>query len=82
MMDSKSWMNLLKTQFVLGEKKRRATGLNMTHETIDPYYSSYGSIRPNLRLVAKVVLYNHYGPERVSIEGDANLVHAILEKLK
>ena len=68
-MDSKSWMNLLKTQFVLGEKKLIASGLDMTLETINPYYSSYGSIRPNLRLVAKVVMYNHYGPERVSIEG-------------
>lgn len=81
-MDSKSWMNLIKTQFVIGEKKLAAMGMDMTHETIDPYYSSYGSIRPNLRFVAKVTLFNYYGPERVSIEGDAELVHAILEKLK
>lgn len=81
-MDLKSWTNLLKTQFVLGEKNLIASRLDMTHETRDPYYDSFGSIRPNLRLVTKVVLYDNYGPECVSIEGDEKLVYAILEKLK
>ena len=55
---------------------------NVNYETIVPYDGSYGSIRPNLRVVAKVELCNIYGPEYVLIEGDADLVHAILEKLK
>lgn len=82
-MDSKSWMNLLKTQFKIGEQKMLvAGGLDITYETVDGYYSSFSAISRQTRMVARIILMSHYSPERVLIEGDAELVHAILEKLK
>lgn len=81
-MDSKSWMNLLKTQFNIGEQKMLAGGLDITYETVDGYYSSFSAISRQTRMVARIILMSHYSPERVLIEGDAELVHTILEKLK
>lgn len=81
-MDSKSWMNLLKTQFVVGEKKLITSGIDITHEAVDVYYSAHMALKQPTRMVARVQLMRHYSPERVTIEGDAELVHAILEKLK
>lgn len=81
-MDSRSWSNLVKTQFVIGEKKLNTSGIDITHEAVDVYYSAHMALKQPIRMIAKVRLVNHYSPENVTIEGDAELVHAILEKLK
>lgn len=81
-MDHRSWMNLLKTQFKVGEQKLIMAGIDITYESTPGYYGTFSTIKEQTQMMAKVTLMSHYGPERVTIEGDAELVHTILEKLK
>ena len=81
-MDNKSWMNLIRTTYNVNDKRLSVFGVDITHETVEGYYNSFRAISRQNQMIAKVILANHYSPERVTIEGDANLVHAILEKLK
>lgn len=81
-MDNKSWMNLIKTTYNVNDKRLSVFGVDISYESVEGYYSSFSAISRQTRMIAKVTLADHYSPERVTIEGDANLVHTILEKLK
>lgn len=78
-MDHKSWMNLVRSEFVVNSDKLLASGIDLQHE-IENRHPLHSAMKPNIKMTARIKLMGLSG-HSVEIKGDAELVHAILEKL-
>lgn len=77
-MNKKTWHDLLKGNFSAGETKMMVSSIEIVEEVA----GTYGfATQPEVKMVAKVGLMSLNG-KQVVIEGDAQLVYDILERLK